>query len=82
MIWLKIIIRLIGCLNSYSKKDSIIGLKMPKIGVSQETDSGVIPFQSGYLMTDKKLFVLDRSSNLKNLQDKKFWICTDSTLTI
>ncbi len=82
MIWLKIIIRLIGCLNPYSKKGSIIGLKMPKIGVFLEIDSGVTPFQSGYLMMDNKLFVLGLSSSLKNSQGKKSSICTDNTSTI
>ena len=41
---------------------------MQKIGVSRETDTGETQFQSGFLTTVKKLFVLNLSSNLKNYQ--------------
>jgi hypothetical protein len=36
---------------------------MPKIGVSQEIDIGVIPFLYGFLMMVNKLFVLAQLNN-------------------
>lgn len=65
-IWSRTTIKLLGCLKSFNKKDSTTGLKMPKIGVSQETDIGETLFHFGFLKMDKKSCVLDQLSNWRN----------------
>jgi hypothetical protein len=57
-IWLKIITKPIGYHKQFSKKDSIIGSKTQKTGVSQETDIGETQFHFGYRKMGNKSFVL------------------------
>ena len=60
-----------GFLNSYRQKDSITGLKMPKIGVFLGPDTGATQSLFGSLMMEKRLFALAQSPNLRNYQASK-----------
>lgn len=70
-----------GFLHSFKKGDSITGSRMPRIGASQETDTGVTQSQSGLQRIWKSWFALAQSKNYKNFQDVvKSQIFTEKTL--
>jgi hypothetical protein len=63
--WSLTIKNLNGFLFSLKKVDSTIGWKVLRIGAFQETDSGEIPSQFGFLRTTQNRSVSDPLKNSK-----------------
>ena len=71
-----------GFQRTFKMVNSITGSVIVKIGASQETDSGVIPFPFGSLRMENRLFALDQSNSLKSLLELRSQICIDNILII